>query len=223
MTKNESIEPVQKPEISISSNSSPPESNKISSIKDAAKPSTTSVTSSKLQKKPPMKKRLSSSGIPLATKGTAVSKPSKPSLLKPPATITKTYGNKTSNIATSSAAVMDKHTIEIQFNNHKKRLAQMQEELLAKQLPIKELHKNLVSKKKTLEKLGKIVALDQLKFMTCSSNADDAPPPSSTKVDLNMLQNGGGENLDNELMINLNFSMDGLLNSVSKMYSNDHV
>lgn len=59
---------------------------------------------------------------------------------------------------------LNKHTLELQFINKKKKLATMQKELLDKQKPVLDLYQNLIQIKKKLEELGKEVTLQDIKI-----------------------------------------------------------
>nr|CAI5844156.1 unnamed protein product [Callosobruchus analis] len=138
-----------------------------------------------------------SSSIPLPVKFTAkkasaqsVAKSTASSKLSRPSTVVVRQQNPTTG--TSS-----KHTLEVQFINKKKRLAQLKKDLLEKQKPVLDLYQNLVQIKKKLEELGKNVQLEEVKLMNYDGDAPKRPETD-----------GGGESISPEIIIGMQTSIE---------------
>lgn len=97
----------------------------------------------------------------------------------------------------SLSTVTNKHTLEIQFINKKKRLAILKKELSEKQKPVMDLYQNLIQIKKRLEELGKIVYLEEVKVMSYNEQSDFIPESGD-----------GGEMFSPEVMQNMQRSIE---------------
>lgn len=77
--------------------------------------------------------------------------------------------------------VVNKHTLEVQYLNKHKRLLQYKKELVEKQKPVMELYQNLLEIKRQLADFGKIVELEEVKFVIGVDAGATATPVASNK------------------------------------------
>ncbi|CAH1962431.1 unnamed protein product [Acanthoscelides obtectus] len=153
--------------------------------------------------------RTPSSSIPLPVKFTAekasvqsVAKSTASSKLSRPSTVVVRH--QITPTGTSS-----KHTLEVQFINKKKRLAQLKKDLLEKQKPVLDLYQNLVQIKKKLEELGKHVQLEQVKLMNYDGDAPKHPE-----------SDGGGESISPEVIIGMQTSIEEIPRTLMEICKN---
>ncbi|KAJ8910164.1 hypothetical protein NQ315_005767 [Exocentrus adspersus] len=95
--------------------------------------------------------------------------------------------------------VTNKHTLEIQFINKKKRLSQLKKDLLEKQKPVLDLYQNLVQIKRRLEELGKAVQLDEIKLLPYNDKPGKEPEQT---------EGGAGETISPEVVISMQTSIE---------------
>ncbi|XP_057654704.1 myosin heavy chain, clone 203-like isoform X1 [Diorhabda carinulata] len=151
-----------------------------------------------------------SSSIPLP-----ISKPSKPAhpcrvsshnvvksssskLSKPDSSLLRTVGQ---NIS--------KHTLEIQFLNKKRRLTQLQKDLLEKQKPVLDLYQSLLQIKKKLENLGKSVCLEEIKLV-----------PASGIIGSQECPDGAGESVQPEVILGMQTSIEDIPKTLMELCKN---
>lgn len=89
--------------------------------------------------------------------------------------------------------ITNKHTLEIQFINKKKRLTQLKKELMEKQKPVLDLYQNLVQIKKRLEELGKVVQLEEVKLLPVEEEKEKQKKEPETEG------GGAGESISPEV------------------------
>lgn len=95
--------------------------------------------------------------------------------------------------------VTNKHTLEIQFINKKKRLSQLKKDLVEKQKPVLDLYQNLLQIKKRLEELGKVVQLEEVKLLPYNEDEDKIQEVTT---------GGGGETISPEVVMSMQTSIE---------------
>lgn len=110
---------------------------------------------------PSAKVQNANSNIPLPVKGSAAKESAAPTPMMSRASIR----SKNTPSRLTNSGVANKHTLEVQFINKKKRLVQMSKEMADKQKPIIDLYQNLVLIKSKLEQLGRHVELEEIKVI----------------------------------------------------------
>ncbi|KAG5886703.1 hypothetical protein JTB14_015768 [Gonioctena quinquepunctata] len=103
--------------------------------------------------------------------------------------------------------VVNKHTLEIQFLNKKKRLVSLKKDLAEKQKPVLDLYQNLVQIKKRLEELGKVVYLEEVKMMPYEEQGDIA-------------KDGAGENVPPEIIMGMQTSIEEIPKTLMEICKN---
>lgn len=105
-----------------------------------------------------------SSSIPLPVKSPKSASPTKVSSHILSRNLSK-HSRPGSATLTRPSQVTNRHTLEIQFINKKKRLNLLKKDLIEKQKPVLDLYQNLLQIKKRLEELGKVVQLEEVKLL----------------------------------------------------------
>ncbi|KAJ8936875.1 hypothetical protein NQ314_012139 [Rhamnusium bicolor] len=108
-----------------------------------------------------------------------------------------------------TSQVTNKHTLEIQFINKKKRLGLLKKDLVEKQKPVLDLYQNLLQIKRRLEELGKVVQLEEVKLMPYNEIQD-----SAAEVD------GRGENISPEVVVGMQSSIEEIPKTLMEICKN---
>ncbi|CAG9827323.1 unnamed protein product [Diabrotica balteata] len=175
---------------------------------------TSSVLASKKEvtprKKSAVKKPTVSSSIPLP-----VIKPAKPVPSAKPSnqnvkSSTGKLSKPNSGLLKGSTQNINKHTLEIQFLNKKKRLSLLHKDLIEKQKPVLDLYQSLVHIKKKLEEFGKNVCLDEIKLI----------PYSGIQETQKDIEAGAGESVPAEVVFGMQTSIENIPKTLTEICKN---
>ncbi|XP_074037753.1 uncharacterized protein isoform X2 [Leptinotarsa decemlineata] len=117
--------------------------------------------------------------------------------------------SKPSSSMLGATQITNKHTLEIQFLNKKKRLALLQKDLAEKQKPVLDLYQNLIQIKKRLEELGKIVYLEEMKLLPYNEQRQNVE-----------LGDGAGESTSPEIILEMQTSMEQIPRTLMEICKN---
>ncbi|CAH1160222.1 unnamed protein product, partial [Phaedon cochleariae] len=163
-----------------------------------------SAASAKSATRPPQLSTRPSSSIPLPVK----SPKSKLSGVNVSRTFSSRLSRPSSSILNSTSQIGNKHTLEIQFLNKKKRLGLLKEDLAEKQKPVLDLYQNLVQIKKKLEELGKVVFLEEVKLM-----------PFNEAQEMSAV-GAAGESITPEMVVGMQTSIEEIPNTLMDICKN---
>lgn len=120
--------------------------------------------------------KLPNSSIPLRVKS-----PRSPT--KVPETRITSRPMNPSNKTLAQTNKTNKHTLEIQFLNKKKRLEMLKKEMNEKQRPVLDLYNSLAQTKKKLEEFGKVVQLEEIKLIPVGNVEKNESTASEVNAD----------------------------------------
>lgn len=121
---------------------------------------------------------------------------------------TQSSSRTTSQSVSRTSTVLSRHTLEKQFLHKNKEYMKMRTDLLEKQRPVLEMYQKLVKIKKQLEKLGKLVTLEDLKFI----------PFTECKQPLKI--EGGGEDVPTEVITEMKKSVSEIPRTLEEVCRN---
>ncbi|CAH0561376.1 unnamed protein product [Brassicogethes aeneus] len=144
-------------------------------------------------KKPPGR----NSSIPLLKKSPSSTKSS---MCKIPKTSTTCYR--------SAVGTNNKHTLEVQFINKRKRLTTLTKELIDKQKPVLDLYENLVQIKAKLNELGKSVQLEEIKVLSVEKKKKLEEKLENEAQKEVQKEGGGGEAVSENMLVEMKTSIE---------------